>query len=80
MVLLRCANTLRFEMNAKQTRAIDVHRQEGSRWTKTGLRAGAMLLGVYAALHLAAAGIIRLATGHDAAAFVAPDAPRCIDH
>lgn len=80
MVLLRCANTLRIEMKAKATRVIDAHRQDGPRWTKTALRSGAMLLGVYAALHLAAAGIIRLATEHDAAAFVAPNAPRSIDN
>jgi len=41
-----------------------------------------MLLCVYAAMHLAAAGIVRLITGKDAAAIVAPvagpDAPAAI--
>lgn len=43
--------------------------------SKTALGMGAMLLCVYAALHLSAAGIIRLTTGQDAAAVVAPNAP-----
>ncbi|HUH95334.1 MAG TPA: hypothetical protein VL742_19595 [Casimicrobiaceae bacterium] len=82
MALLQRANTLRIAMQRKADAMIDAHRQAAPRWTKTSLRMGAMLLCVYAAMHLAAAGIIRLITGHDAAALVAPvaapDAPAAV--
>jgi len=57
---------------------IDAQRAAGRRWTRTGVRMGAMLLGAYAAMHLAAFGIIRVITGHDPAAFLAPNAPAAI--
>ena len=53
----------------------DAKREDRSRPDKTAIRMGAMLLGLYAALHLATAGVIRLVTGQDAAALLAPNAP-----
>ena len=58
---------------------IPTTRKPGPTVSKTALGMGAMLLCVYAALHLSAAGIIRLITGQDAAAIVAPKASHCID-
>ena len=75
MALLQCANTLRIAMRKKGDTVFDAQPQADRRWTRSGLRMGAMLLCVYAAMHLAAVGIIRLITGQDAAAFLAPNAP-----
>ena len=81
MAVLRRANTLPIAMQTKGEKVIDAQRPTGRRWTRAGLRTGAMLLCVYAAMHLAAVGIIRAITGHDAAALLAPDTPhsRCIE-
>ena len=54
---------------------IPTTRKPGPADSKTALGMGAMLLCAYAALHLSAAGIVRLITGQDAAAIVAPNAP-----
>ena len=78
MAVLQRANTLRIAMQEKGDTVIDAQRQADRRWTRTGLRMGAVLLCVYAAMHLAAVGIVRLITGQDPAAFLAPNAPAAI--